>query len=76
VIRSGRGLSLRSYLPLNVKPKDGCPLRQAGSIRLTPQHSVHVIEYGDQSWLVACSQVGVTLIGEAKPKTPGSGSSQ
>ncbi len=76
VMRSGRGLSFRWNLPGSGNGKEHCLLRQAGSIRLTPQHSVHLVEYGDQTWLIACSQVGVTLIGEAKSRPESGGSPQ
>ena len=37
-------------------------LRRRESIRLTPQHSIHLIEFGARQLLLACHPGGATLI--------------
>jgi hypothetical protein len=37
-------------------------IRRRESIRLTPQHSLHLVEFGPRQLLVACHPAGATLI--------------
>ena len=40
----------------------GYRLRRADSLALTAQHSVHVVEWGHQRWLVGCHASGTTRL--------------
>jgi len=42
----------------------GSVLARRGSLRLTPQHSIHLVEASGRSWLLACHTSGVTPIAE------------
>jgi Flagellar biosynthesis protein, FliO len=57
---------------------DTLPMRLAGGLRLTPQHSLHLVRIGAHTFLVAASPGGCTIQdlafpqgGEASPKAPG-----
>lgn len=39
-------------------------LRRLDSVRLTPQHSVHLISAGTAKWLIACHPSGAAVITE------------
>jgi flagellar biogenesis protein FliO len=41
-------------------------LTRSQSVRLTPQHSVHVVALGGKSWLLACHPAGVTRVAEIR----------
>ena len=53
----------------------GAPPRRArlfgaGSLRLTPQHSVHLVETAGRAWLLGCHPAGTTLIAEMPAERP------
>ena len=45
-------------------PAKDAQLASAARLRLTPQHSVHIVSTGGRKWLVACHSSGVTLLAE------------
>jgi flagellar biogenesis protein FliO len=42
--------------------RSGGTLRSISAVRLTPAASVHVVQWGDDEMLIACSGSGVTLL--------------
>ena len=44
------------------------PVRCRQSVRLTPQHTLHLVEVGDRQFLVACHPAGTTLLSGDLPK--------
>ncbi len=42
-------------------------------LRLTPQHSIHLVGLGDKAWLLACHPNGTTLLTEVSPAASSAG---
>jgi hypothetical protein len=41
----------------------GTPLERLGWVRLTPQHTLHLVRCGRQTWLLACHPGGTEVVG-------------
>jgi flagellar biogenesis protein FliO len=46
-------------------------LERAGTLRLSPQHSVHIVKMGERAWLIGCSPGGTALITEVTGSVDG-----
>lgn len=51
-----------SRLRVSLLPRPGM-LRCRESVRLTPQHTLHVMEYGHRRFILACHPAGALLLG-------------
>jgi len=53
------------------RPAEGASLRVTARVQLSPQHSLHVVETGGRTLLLACSPGGVRLLQRARrPESP------
>lgn len=55
---------------------DPCRMERLSSLRLGPQHTIHMVRAGGQSWLIGCSPASTALIGQLAPPTMISSPSQ
>ncbi|WP_423837604.1 flagellar biosynthetic protein FliO [Variovorax terrae] len=59
--------------PTWLKVPDQKCLRVVSSVRLTPQHSAHVVEWQGRQWLIGCAGEAITLIaGQPNDGSPSS----
>ena len=57
--------SLRNLLDAGPSPE----IAQASSTRLSPRHSLHVVEWNGRRLLLGCSEHAIRLLAEAPPRT-------
>lgn len=56
--------SPRSWVArFSAAPSRQPPVRQVARLRLSPQHSLHLVEVHGRSLLLGCSPSGITLVG-------------
>ncbi|WP_416352207.1 flagellar biosynthetic protein FliO [Variovorax sp. LG9.2] len=55
-----------------VGPRGSDAIELIGTTRLTPRHSVHVVQWEGQILLIGCSDQTIALLAESTPK-PGAG---
>lgn len=46
------------------EPDDPARMERLSSLRLSPQHTIHLVRVGGQSWLIGCSPASASLIGQ------------
>jgi hypothetical protein len=52
---------------LATPPRRTPPVRQLAKLRLSPHHSLHLVEVNGQSLLLGCSASGITLVRPPDP---------
>jgi len=48
----------------------GDSLRRGAALRLTPQHTLHVVSWRDREWLLSCHAHGITVVAQQDKQEP------